>query len=67
VARSITSSPLGLPDSNLVLLLTQRDPDPEPADHFNKGEGEEDAILKRVAAPGRWVVRGVVGVGRGVG
>lgn len=49
-------------------LLPQRDPDPEPAERLDEGEGEEDAVLEGVAAPGRGgVVRVVGGVGGGVG
>ena len=45
-------------------LLPQCDPDPEPANHLDKGKGEEDAVLETVAAPGGGVVRRVLGVGR---
>lgn len=45
------SPPPRLSDRNLALLLTKGDPDPEPANHLNEYEREEDSVLKRVAAP----------------
>lgn len=52
---------------NLMALLAQRDPDPEPKGGLDKHDGKHDAVLEALAAPGsRRVVR-VVGVGAGVG
>lgn len=36
---------------NTGSLLSQRNPHPEPGDHLDEYECEEDAILKTVAAP----------------
>lgn len=48
-------------------LLAQGDPDPEPADDLDEGEGEEDPVLEPVAAPGAGGVARVVHAGGGVG
>lgn len=48
-------------------LLAQGDPDPEPADNLDEGEGEEDPVLEAVAAPGAGGVARVVHAGGGVG
>lgn len=48
-------------------LLAQGDPDPEPADDLDEGEGEEDPVLEAVAAPGAGGVARVVHAGGWVG
>ncbi len=59
--------PRRLPRQHLPALLPQRHPDPEPADHLDEGEGEEDAVLERIAAPARGGVHRIVDVRRRVG
>lgn len=55
----LTASPrLRLPDQDLAALLAERDPDPKPADHLDKHEGEEDAVLEAVTAPAGGPVAG---------
>lgn len=48
-----------------VPLLSEGGPDPEPGDHFEEEECEDDPVLEVVAAPGRgdvvWIIGGWVG------
>lgn len=45
---------------NTRSLFPQRDPNPEPSNHLDKGECEEDAVLQPIASPSRSLVRRVV-------
>lgn len=41
-------------------LFSKGDPDPEPGDHLNEDEGEEEAVLQAVAAPAGCAIGGAV-------
>jgi len=62
----MAAPPPRFPHGNLVPLLSQRNPDPEPANHLDKHKGEEDAVFKAVAAPAPGLVRRIHPVGRGM-
>lgn len=64
---ALAAPPPRLALHHLLLLLAQRDPGPQPADHLDEYEGEEDAVLEEVAAPRGGCVRGAPAVGGGRG
>lgn len=48
---ALARPPAGLAGRQLRTLLTQGNVGPEPTQHLDKDEGEENTVLQRIAAP----------------